>query len=381
MVSIFHIITSTDVGGAENMLLGLLRATDRECFAPQVVSLIPPGPVADQIAGYGVPVHSVRMSRKLPNPMVVRKLARLLRREGADIVQTWMYHADLVGGMAAALARVPVVWNIRHSVLDPRLDSRRTIQVANLLARLSSRMPRAIVTNSSAAKDAHVARGYAADKITIIPNGFDTTALRPDAAARSAVREELGVGEDTPLVGMVGRYAPHKHHANFIAAAGCVRDEMTNVNFVLCGENVTVENAELMQQIDSYEMRDSFHLLGRRSDVARVNAVLDVATSSSRSEAFPMVVGEAMACGVPCVVTDVGDSRMIVGDCGWVVPPEDPDALAAGWLSCLRLGPDERREIGLRGRRRVEEKFALPAVSERYHRMYLEILGRKTAVA
>ncbi len=378
VINVFHIITSTDVGGAEMMLGGLLSVTDRTRFAPQVVSLTPPGAVAGRIEALGVPVHSLRMARGWPNPMAVGRLARLLRGESADIVQTWMYHADLVGGLAARMAGVPVVWNIRHSNLDPAMDRKRTIRIAALLAYLSRTMPVEIITNSSAAKDAHVARGYAAEKITVIPNGFDTTALKPDAVSRHDVRRELGAGADTPLVGLVARFSPHKDHRGFLRAASRLRARMPQVEFVLCGAGMERSNPELLRWIEEEKLNGCVHLLGPRADVGRINAALDVATSSSRSESFPTAVGEAMACGVPCVVTDVGDSRVLVGDCGWVVAPGDADALAAAWFACLQLPAPERRELGLRARRSIEERFGLPAVAGRYQDLYLDVLGANT---
>jgi glycosyltransferase involved in cell wall biosynthesis len=177
------------------------------------------------------------------------------------------------------------------------------------------------------------------------------------------------------LVGLVARFAPQKDHRGFVRAAGIAGREFPGAVFVLVGKGAVWDNADLCGWIDEAGLRERFCLLGPRVDVPRVTAALDVAVmSSSHGEAFPTVVGEAMACGVPCVVTDVGDAGAIVGDCGWVVPPRDSDALAAGLAKCLALDARARGEQGMRARRRVEERFALPDVARRYHDLYLDVL-------
>ncbi len=375
MLKIIHIITSLDAGGAQTMLCGLLSQTDGGRVEPSVWSLLPGGDVVGRITELGIPVHSTEMTRGSADPAAVLRLARVLRRERPDIVQTWLYHADLVGGVAARLAGIPVVWNIRHAAMNARLDRPQTIRVVKLLSHLSRWMSRRIITNSFAARDAHVDMGYRADRFVVIPNGFDTDLLRPDPGARREVRDELGIGDDTPVVGLFGRYVPHKDHRTFVSAAARLIARLPEVRFVLCGDGIDRENAELTGWIEDAGMRDCVFLLGVRTDVPRLAATLDVATSSSRSESFPMVIGESMACGVPCVVTDVGDSRRLVGDCGRVVPAGDPDALAASWQEMLCMSPGARRELGEAARRRIEDNYSLPVIAERYQSLYEEVLG------
>ena len=220
-------------------------------------------------------------------------------------------------------------------------------------------------------------RGFAAEKLVIIPNGFDLDRFRPDPAARDQVRRQLGLAPDTPLVGLVARYDPMKDHATFLHAAALLARERAEVHFVLCGERVDGGNAALVAQVVSLGLTQRCHLLGPRRDVPRIDAALDVAASSSISEAFPLAVGEAMCCGVPCAVTDVGDCGLIVGPTGRVVPPKDTAALANAWCELLALAPAERSALGLSARRRIQERYSIDAVSERYADLYESVLPQR----
>ncbi|MBT9173999.1 MAG: N-acetyl-alpha-D-glucosaminyl L-malate synthase [Syntrophomonadaceae bacterium] len=220
----------------------------------------------------------------------------------------------------------------------------------------------------------HAELGYVRDKMTVIPNGFDLEVFKPDPASRLSVRRELGLPEDAVLVGLVARFDRQKDHRNFVHAAGKVAAEYPGARFLLCGSGVTAENRELDGWLRAAGVRDRCHLLGQREDVPRLMAALDVAVSSSLGEAFPLVVGEAMSCGVPCVVTDVGDSALIVGDTGKVVPSEDFAALACGIGELLEAGAERRSLLGEAARRRIGEHVSLPDMVAAYERLYREIV-------
>jgi glycosyltransferase involved in cell wall biosynthesis len=213
--------------------------------------------------------------------------------------------------------------------------------------------------------------------LQVIPNGFDLEQLKPDPAARISVREESGIPADALLIGMAARFHPHKDHRNFISAAGRLHQEMPEIHFLLCGLDVTWQNSQLARWIDEAGIRDCCHLLGTRRDMPRLFAAMDIATTASRSEAFPVVIGEAMACGTPYVVTNVGDSAMIVDQTGVVVPPGDSCALANGWRKLIQAGPAVRRRLGMAARCRIGRHFALQATVERYQAIYAE-LGAQT---
>lgn len=370
-----HVITGLGVGGAEVMLHRLLEASNREEDAHEVVSLTDLGEIGGRLLALGVPTIALGMRRsgvRVPDPVRVVRLALLMREFRPDVVQTWLAHADLLGGIAARLARVPrVVWGIHNSTLDPVRTRRTTQWTVAACARLSRSIPDVIVSVSRAARDVHVAAGYDASKFVLIPNGFDLARYRPDPEARREVRAELGLPPDAVAIGLPARYDPQKDHANFVRAAARLAARRPATRFVLCGLDTGEDNAELVALLAEHRLRDRFHLLGRREDMPRVLNALDVASlSSAFGEAFPLAIGEAMACGVPAVVTDVGDCGHLLGDTGRVVPPRDPAALAGAWEALVDLGAEGRRALGLAARERVAANFALPRIAERYAALY-----------
>ncbi len=192
--------------------------------------------------------------------------------------------------------------------------------------------------------------------------------------ARASVREELGIPADANLIGIAARFHPQKDHLNFIRAAARLQKQIPQIQFLLCGLDIAWQNSQLVGWIETAGIRACCHLLGVRRDMSRLFTAMDIATTASLSgEAFPLVIGEAMACGTPCVVTDVGDSALIVGETGIVVPPGDPGVLAEAWRRLIEAGPVERRRLGLAARRRVQLYFALPAIVERYQTIYAQL--------
>jgi len=206
--------------------------------------------------------------------------------------------------------------------------------------------------------------------MTLIPNGFDLGLFKPDPVARRSVRAELGIAEDTVLIGLIARFHPVKGHATFFKAAGLLSLTAPGIRFVLSGDEVTPDNSPLARMIRENQLDGKVHLLGPRPDTARVMAALDIANSASESEAFPNVVAEAMACGVPCVATDVGDSASIICGTGRVVPPHDPEALAEACSELIGMGAPGREELGRRARKRVETAFALATMVRSYETLY-----------
>jgi glycosyltransferase involved in cell wall biosynthesis len=375
-LNLTFIITGLSTGGAEIMLLKLLERLDAARFSPQVISLTSLGEIGPRIQALGISVEALEMRPgMIPNPITFARLVRRLKAIKPDIVHTWMYHADLVGGLAARMARVPAVgWAIHHSNLSSNYNSCATLAVVKACSLLSGWLPNQILSCSETARHIHVAYGYPAKKMVVIPNGFDIKTFQPDASARIRVRNELGITQGTPLVGIVGRFNPQKNHFGFIEAATYLHCKVSSVHFLLAGKDLDQNNNELMQAIKQANLINKIHLLGLRSDVPSLMSALDVYASSSYGEAFPIVLGEAMACGVPCVVTDVGDSAYIVGDTGRVVAPGDMTGLAAAWEQLLALPDSERRALGERARARIAENFEIGAVVKRYEAFYEELL-------
>lgn len=352
------------------MLLKLLSSSPalRRCF---VVSLTPPGEVADRIRALGVSVHTLGMRSALHLPSAIVGLCRLLRAEHATIVSTWMYHADLVGGISGWLLRLPVVWGIRNSDLSPSTSKLTTRGIVRLLGLLSGWLPKRIISCSRRAVDIHVALGYQRRAFEVIPNGFALDTFKPSPTARRDVRAELSLPSGALLVGSVARFDPQKNHLGLLRAAAAVQQKCPGVHFVLVGEGVVPTNSQLSVELKKLGISDCVHMLGKRDDVARILAALDVFVSSSDyGEGFPNVIGEAMACGVPCAVTDVGDSAFVVGSAGVIVRPGDSGAIADGILQLLQLTDDQRAVAGALGRSRIKENFELHMIAKRYESLF-----------
>jgi glycosyltransferase involved in cell wall biosynthesis len=380
MTNISFVITNLATGGAETMLLKLLQQIDRKRFKPTVISLMGMGEVGPRISALGIPVYALGMRRGgLPSPVMLWRLWRLLRQTQPDVVHTWMYHADLLGGLAARLAGCRrVVWGIRHSNLSRTENKRSTLWVVNLCAALSKVVPTYILSCSNRARDVHTAVGYAANKLHVIPNGFDLGQFVPDASARASVRAELGLLDDAPVVGLVARYDSQKNHAGFVEAATLLHARMPQVQFVLAGQGIDASNTVLVDAIAQKGLQQHMHLLGRRSDISRLMASFDVLASSSHGEAFPNVLGEAMACGVPCVVTDVGDSAEIVGNTGRVVAARDMAGLANGLFELLALPAAQRAALGEQVRARVAVAYDIGHVAALYMAFYERVMTEQS---
>jgi glycosyltransferase involved in cell wall biosynthesis len=378
-MKIVFIATNLTTGGAEMMLLKLLQNIDRRRFEPYVISLRSKGEVGPRIESLGIPVFALDMNPGLPNPLKVLLLIRQLHKIQPDLVQTWMYHADLLGGLTARLAGCQhVVWGLRNSNLDGKLTKRSTLMVVKACAVLSSCLPAQILSCSARAAEVHATVGYRADKMLVIPNGFDLGRFQPDDEARTSIRTELGVAAETSLVGLMARYDAQKNHAGFIEAAAQIRQQHSEVHFVLAGGGIDNSNAVLNDLINAHGLEPYVHLMGRRDDMPRLMAALDVlASSSSYGEAFPNVLGEAMACGVPCVVTDVGDSIAIVGNTGRVVQSGDMPGLARQIVMLLRLLPEEKLELSRKARERVEKYYEIGHVAKLYQAFYEQLVQTK----
>ena len=278
---LLHLITGLDMGGAEMMLYRLLKHMDRDRFENQVISMIPPGMVAARIEALGIPVTTLGMKSGHPWLKALYEMTCRLRKVKPAILETWMYHADLLGGMAGALTGVPVVWGIHNTSLDPALVKSGTIRVVHTNARLSRFLPRRIIICSEQARRQHVSLGYAAQKFITIPNGFELDVFKPDASARQAVRMEAGIPLDALVIGMVARFDPLKDHRTFASAAGIFFKQHPQVQFLLCGRGVSWENEKLSAWINETGFKSNFHLLGYRDDIPRVMNALDIHTLSS----------------------------------------------------------------------------------------------------
>ena len=370
---ILHVITSLGTGGAEMMLFKLLSAGNRD-WTQAVVSLDDhPSIIAPRITELGVQVHSLGVNRSTPNPLRALSIVPIARQFRPDLIQGWMYHGNFVASYAAnrQKRKLPVLWNIQQSLYDISRERWLTAAVIRMGIRFSRR-PTRIIYNSRTSAKQHEAFGYCASKTIVIPTGYDCNVFHPDEQARHEVRTELGIGQDEVLLGLVARYHPMKDHAGFLQAASLVSQAHPSVKFALIGRDIDKESP-IVDLIQQNGLQDRVFLLGERRDIPRLTAALDIACSASAwGEGFSNTIGEAMACGVPCVVTDVGDSAYAVGDTGLAVPPRNPKALADAISQLVAVGPENRRSLGQAARRRIEAEFALPMIVRRYEDLYRE---------
>lgn len=372
-MKVAFIISGLTTGGAEIMLYRLLAHNPSLRQGP-VIALAGEGEVAVKLRALGVRVECLDMRPSLPSPFAMQRMHRVLQEEQPDVISTWLPLADLFGGLMGWWMGIPVTWGIHASDISSPRHPWRSRMAARICAKLSSHIPARVACCSMRAKQDCIAFGYTPEHFEIIPNGFDIADFAPDATARDVVRKELGLPSETLLVGQIARFSPQKNHLGFIEAARLLKQRLPNVHFVLVGGGVNSQNKPLVDAIQAADLVSAVSLLGLRTDIPRLTSALDVLVSPSGfGEAFPLVLGEAMACGIPCVTTDVGDSAYIVGDTGVVVPPNDMEALAAGCEQILKLPLSERQALGQRARQRIEQNFSIDIVSRQYQGMFEQV--------
>lgn len=375
-VQVLHVITTLDIGGAELSLARLLAHMDPARFSQRVVSLLPPGPVRDTLDRAGIPVSSLHLRPGRISLGGLRQLRRLLHDTRPDLIVSWLYHADLLATLARLPRRSPpLIWNLRASHMDMRQYSWVSGLTRRACAWLSPH-PAIIVANSSTGRAAHEALGYRPRAWQVIPNGIDTDRYQPDPEARAAVARELSLPDDprTRLVGVMARLDAMKGHAPFLDAARQIARRLPHTHFLLAGTGVDAQAPLFARAAADEVLRGRLHLLGPRRDVPRLLAALDLYCSPSLGEGFPNAVAEAMACGVPCVASDAGDSRHIVSDTGLIVPVADANALAAGCISLLEHPLPMLRTLGHQARARIVHQFGLPRAVREYEQLFLRTL-------
>ena len=377
MIKVLHIISGLKLAGAEMMLLKLVSNMDNKKFNNIVISLSDIGPIGERILNNNVKTKALKLYNFILGPINLIKLIVWLNKEKPDVVQTWMYHADLIGGLISKffMIKTPVVWNIRRSNFTEEFTNKKTLYIAKICAKLSKYIPYKIICCSTMSYKTHKAMGYSANKMSIIKNGFDLEVFKLALNARIIIREELNLPTNINLIGLVARFHPQKDHHTFIKAAKILTEKYSNVMFILCGEDVTWKNSILNNWISSLGLNDKFILLGERNDINRITAALDIATSSSSfGEGFPNIIGESMACGIPCVVTDVGDSADIVAGYGIVVPIKNPHAIADGWYSLLTKDKAETNQLKHNCREHIKLNYDIKKIVKEYENFYLSVI-------
>ena len=355
---ILWITTGLGTGGAERMLTQLITGLPQ--YQHTVISLTIGGKYIDPIRATGAEVHTLDMPAGKPTLSALWRLFRLSWQIKSDTIMGWMYHGCLAAVMVKffRLGRGRIIWNVRQSLYDLSHEKRGSALVIKTLAKLAF-CSETITYNSKLSARQHEAIGYPQSQTKLIPNGFDLdkwTPLPPEESAQKTKSSSL-------CIGRFGRYTAMKDYPTFLEAAALIVKELPEVQFLLVGTGVDSTNSELTTHIDRLFLTNSVHLLGEREDLPELTASLDLVVSSSAfGEGFPNVIGEAMACGIPIVATDIGDTAWVVGESGRLVPATDPQALAKACIETLRLPAEQRNKLGQAGSQRIADHFSLSSV-------------------
>ena len=374
-IHIFFLIRSLNIGGTERQLVELVKGLDSNHFDITVGLFYNEGTLIEEIKSMPwIHVVSLNKSGRWDIIRFVLRFIKLLKSLQPDILYSFLPDANIAGLIAGRLSGVKrVVWGVRAS----NMDVSRYDWLARMSLRLSaflSKFPDAIIVNSHAGKEFHRGIGYSTNRMMVIPNGICTDRFKPDYSAGLKVRDEWGIDKETITIGLIGRLDPMKDHATFLRAVKIFNQEGCRVRFVCIGDGKGPCKSEIHSLCRTLGLNGSLIWAGEMEDMPSVYNAIDIVTSSSLSEGFPNVIGEAMACGVHCVVTDVGDSAIIVGETGVIVNPEDPQALADGWTSMLKRLNDKSYLIKKMARARIVSHYNSELFIKRTSKMFLSLL-------
>lgn len=370
---VLHVIGGLGPGGAEAILYRLIAYSRH--IEHRVICLGGPDWYSSRLVDLGVPVEHLNMVSFSARFAGLARLLRRIRRSDGDVVQCWMYRANLVGGLFAKAAGIPAVWSIHCASLEPiRLGARMFVYASGRVARW---VPDYVINCSKGSVPLHDRLGFGRAPGGVVHNGYDPQFFYPDQEARGRIRQELGIAGDEFLVGSVSRWHREKDIPNLLEALRIFR-QRTHARFrcVLVGNELSTDNEALKAEVAARQLDDLVIPLGRRSDVAEIMRGLDLHVLPSRSEAFPNTIAEAMLSETPCVVTDAGDAPLMVGDTGWIAPPKDSAALAEGIQSAYRLFTQQPHAWQARrtaARRRIADNFTLDKMAAEYESIWRSV--------
>ena len=369
-MKITHIITGLEDGGAEHTLFKICRYDSKNKHT--VISLTGKGKYFSQLTKLGIKVYCLDV--KFFSFYQFYFLIKLIRFLNPDIVQTWLVHADFFGGIAARLAGIKcVVWNIRYTNFKITKTKLTTILIIKILAIISSFIPKFIIINSKRAKEIYEFTGYDKKKLKLIPNGYDLSILKISAEKKNVFRKKFNIKKKVKLIGNVARYHPKKDHLNLLKALSLISAKKKNFYCILVGSDVNKNNRKLISEIEKLNLTKHVKLLDKKDNILGVMNALDIyVQSSSYGEGFPNVVAEAMACGSPCVATNVGDASFIIGNTGWIVQPNDSLRLSEEIEEALyEMKTKEWNKKIILARERVKSKFELNKMIKSYNRLWI----------
>jgi len=369
-LKIVYIIVSLETGGAQSMLIRLLKCIDKDRFDVIVISLTDTGELGQSVIDLGVPLITIGMTKNLFNIFALIRLYGAIRKTCPDVVHTWMYHSDLIGGLLARLLCVPrIVWGVRSADFFSSDTSLSTKLIVKVCAWLSTKVPHAIVYNSRKGLDHHNSLGYTKNNSHVIYNCVDTDRFKPQSSCYINLRRELNVADNRKIIGIVARYDYLKNHTGFIEMAKFVNDYDKDCDFLMIGANIK-NNKPLISLVRDRNILDNFHLWDSVPDIENIIGGLDAVIITSSSEAFPNVLIESMACGVPCFSTDVGDVRQVIYDKDWVVPIGDMKKLADVCIQYLELDMNIQKQIKDNIAQEVCQHFNSALMMQKYELIY-----------
>lgn len=371
---VLHFIPTVAGGGAENFLLNLMAQVRGSRWQHVILAACvhPHEARAEQLRSLGCRVIDLN-EPALMQARLWKAVRRTIATEAPDVLQTWMHHADLIGATAAWFAGVhQIVWGVRATEVhrNPSDSDLKTTLFHQALRWGSKLLPSKIIANSTAAIDVHCGMGFPRSKMVWIPNGVNATRFVPDPVAREQTRTALGLDSQTPVVGFVGRFHPVKDIACFFRAAAQVQAVRSDVHFVLVGGMREELYPEARQAFEALRDTSVVRFVPFGSATEKFYPAFDVFTLCSKSEAFPNVVLEAMACGIPSVTTDAGDCTTMLSDLGKVVPVGNAEHLAQRWLEMLSLSSEERTALAKQCRTRAVNTYSMERAAHQFEEVY-----------
>lgn len=368
-MKVVHIITGLNNGGAEGVLYRLVTNDRKNTHV--VISLMDAGKYGPLLVESNIKTYYLELSRGSLSLSPLFRLKEIIKKEKPEIIQTWMSHADLIGGLVSKLSgHKNVIWNIRHSNLTFRISNIKTNAVIMACMLMSKAIPKSIICCSEKTYRDYGGKGYPKNKMTVISNGYDFKKFNIDVKSRKKIRKELNITEDTKLLGMVARYDPNKNHQGLLQALKLVKKHDSNFKMLLVGRDLNYSNEIIVSLIEKFELEDHIILLDQRSDIPSIMNALDIHILSSISgEGFPNVLAEAMACGTLCIATNTGDSKVIIDDYGWIVEPNNDKSLSETILKALKLKDDsfiwaEKQRLA---KEHIINNFSLSLMIDKYN--------------
>lgn len=373
ILKIIHIITGLNNGGAEGFLFRLCKNDNQNRHI--IISLTDNGRFGPMFEELQFQVFSLNMPRGRLSLNGLIKLVNLIKNNKPDIIQTWMYHSNLIGGLISKLLGCKrIFWNIRHTNFLPNKSKPLTIWVMKICGKLSNWIPKKIIYCSLMGKKVHEDLGYNINKSEVIHNGYDLNEFKADKDLGLLFRKDIDIKKNEYLIGMVGRYDPQKDHYNLINALDLVDSCGYEFKAILIGKDMDKNNSKISEYIKSKKLDKKILLLGQRFDIPKVMNGLDIhVLSSSFGEAFPNVLAEAMACGTPCVSTDVGESSLILGNTGWLVPSNNSKQLAAKIIEAIiekNQKKEEWKKRKVKCREHILENFNINIITKQYQKTW-----------